>query len=238
MTERSGAADERPSWRLALAPGEHHDFSHQPGWWDAREFQAVARAGDDMPRLRASLILAFPPLPDGSRVLDIAAGTGTLATLLARYYPDVRFTLLDANPAALRHAERKLRAAHPDVDFSLLTESIDPFASDPLPGGPFRLATSSIALHDIAPPAGPDDAAGQARHHQAHVSLLGRVHAALEPGGHFIYADAMRPRFRVAEHLAALHEAGFTEVDCAYVVGRLLVCGGQRPVTDHPPSDV
>jgi hypothetical protein len=39
----------------------------------------------------------------------------------------------------------------------------------------------------------------------------------------------MRARFRVMEHLTLLAEAGFVEVDCAYVLGRMAVCGGQRP---------
>ncbi len=43
-----------------------------------------------------------------------------------------------------------------------------------------------------------------------------------------------------AEHLAALAEAGFAEVDCAYAVGRLLVCGGQRSTetADEPTASM
>jgi SAM-dependent methyltransferase len=225
----------RPSWRIALAPGEQHGFYATPGWWDLRD---IGREPDDVPRLRAALLGAFPALPDGSAVLDLGAGTGTLLTLMAGYYPGLRYTLIDANPAALDRAAEKLLALIPNaadaLALSLIAEAVDPLAEQPLPGGPYRLITSSIALHDIARPAAPDDEPGRARHAAEHAALLRRVLTAIEPGGHFVYADAMRPRFRVWEHLAALAAAGFVEVDCAYVLGRMLVCGGQRP--PPPPT--
>lgn len=215
-----------PSWRLALAPGEGHDFSRTPGWWDLRD---LGGEEDDVPALRVALLRALPPLPDGSAVLDVGAGTGTLVAMLAGFSPRLRYTLLDANEAALRRAEGKIRAVVPDAAISVVDEAVDPLDLRPLPGGPYRLVASSIALHDIARPAAPDDEAGRARHGAEHLSLLRRVYGALEPGGHLVYGDAMRPRFRVMEHLAALGAVGFEEVDCAYVRGRLAVCGGRRP---------
>lgn len=221
------------SWRRALAPGESHGFAATPGWWDLRD---VGRHEDDVPGARAALLHALPPLPDGSAVLDLGGGTGTLLARLAVYYPHLRYTLLDANPAALARAKEKLRAVVPEIAVTLLAEPVEPLAPDPLPGGPYQLVTSSIAIHDIARPAAPDDEAGRERHVAEHRSLLRRILGALAPGGHLVYADAMRPRFRVAEHLALLGDAGFDEVDCAYVVGRLLVCGGQRPAAGRLPT--
>ena len=225
-TERPPSEVAPDSWRRALAPGEHHGFSANAGWWDARD---LAPDVEDVPRLRAALVRALPPLPPVSAVLDVGAGTGTLVLLLAGFHPTLRYTLLDANPAALDRAARKLAAAFPRLDVEYRTEQVDPLADGPLGHGAYRLVTSSIALHDIARPAAPDDEAGRERHRREHVGLLRRIWSSLEPGGHLVYADAMRQRFRVAEHLAALAEAGFGEVDCAYAVGRFLVCGGQRP---------
>ncbi len=218
------------SWRRALAPGEAHGFSRTPGWWDLREVFAEA---DDAARLRAALLHALPPLPDGAAVLDLGAGTGTLLADLARHYPRLRYVLLDPNPAALARAAEKLAVVVPAAEVSLIAEAADPSDPAPLPGGPYRLVTSSLALHDIARPAEPRDAAGRERHAVVHRSLLRRVLGALEPGGHLVYADALRPRFRVWEHLTLLAEAGFVEVDCAYVLGRFGVFGGQAPVSPN-----
>lgn len=221
-----GTTGSSASWRAALAPGEGHDFSRTPGWWDLRD---LGGEEDDVPRFRAALLRALPPLPDGSTVLDVGAGTGTLAAELVRFYPRLHHTLLDANDAALRRAEEKMRAAEPDAAVSLMPASVDPLDLAPLPGGPYRLVVSSIALHDVAPPAAAAEAPGRERHAAAHVSLLRRIYGALEPGGHLIYGHAVRPRFRVMEHLASLSAAGFDEVDCAYARGRLAVCGGRQP---------
>jgi len=223
------------SWRMALAPGERHDFYRFPGWWDLHEDHG---GEDDLPRLRKALLWAFPPLPDGAAVLDVGAGTGTLLTLLVPHYPRLRYALLDPNPAALARAAAKLSAVAPEADVSLIAEAVDPADRAPLPGGPYRLVTSSLALHDIARPAEPGDEEGRQRHATLHRSLLRRVLGALEPGGHLIYADAMRPWFRAWEHLAALRDAGFVDVDCAYLLGRFAVFGGQAPVTpDRPAPD-
>lgn len=220
------------SWRRALAPGEHHRFSQTPGWWDLRE---IFRQEDDVPRLRAALLHAYPPLPEGAAVLDVGAGTGSLMAGLLAAYPRLRVVLLDSNPAALQRAIEKLAAVAPAADVSVIAEPVDPRANTPQAGGPFRLVTSSLALHDIVRPAEPGDEPGRARHAADHRALLRRLLGALEPGGHLVYADTIRPGFRVWEHLAALHDAGFAEVDCAYLLGRLGVFGGQAPASAATP---
>lgn len=214
------------SWRLGLAPGERHGFWDTPGWWDARNLR---RDEEDLPALRMNLIWALPPLPDGCRILDLGAGTGNLVLTLASFYPHVLYTLIDGSQAALTRAEEKLSRDAPTTRVTYRAESVDPASLDPLVAEPCRLVVSTIALHDIVPPAAPEDAEGRARHRLMHVTLLQRVLATLESGGHFIYADAMRPRFRVVEHLDTLRDAGFVEVDAVHVIGRFVICGGQRP---------
>jgi SAM-dependent methyltransferase len=224
-----GRAQVTGSWRQALLPGERHGFWENPGWYDARALRAEDEH-DDLPAMRAAIVRALPPLRSDGKVLDLGAGTGALTLLLAPLYPHLSYSLLDGREAALDRAAAQLRAAEPDLHVTILAGIVDPVADTPLPAGPYQLVTSSIALHDFARPAPPADADGRVRHHTEHVALLRRIWMTLEPGGHFIYGDAMRAGFRVAEHLATLAEAGFLEVDCAYVAGRLLVCGGQRPL--------
>jgi SAM-dependent methyltransferase len=167
-------------------------------------------------------------LPPGSSVLDLGGGTGSLIDLLAEFYPHLSYTLVDPNPAALARASEKLAKSHPNLSLELVLESIQPESAAPLAGGSFSLAISTISLHDIVRPAAIDDLDGRADHRRRHVALLRRVLDSLAPGGHFIYADAMHPGFRVTEHLDTLREAGFVDVDAADVRGRHLVCGGLR----------
>ena len=55
------------------------------------------------------------PLRPGYRVLDIGYGTGTLATLIKRFHPDVEVVGIDPDPKALARARRKAAnaAVHP-----------------------------------------------------------------------------------------------------------------------------
>lgn len=150
---------EHPSWRLALAPGQSHGFSANPGWWTIR---STRREIEDPRVLQHRLLLALPPLRPGGAVVDLGAGTGTFVSRLAAYHPRVRYTLIDPNADALARASKKLTAAHPGLDVAFVAEPVAPDAESPLPGAPYQLATSTIALHDIVRPAGADDPAGQA----------------------------------------------------------------------------
>jgi hypothetical protein len=68
-------------------------------------------------------------------------------------------------------------------------------------GGPFDLAVSAIALHNLRDP-------------EKIFSCYRTIHDLLEPGGSFLNCD----RFveGVEPHLAALREAGFARVDCPW----------------------
>jgi tRNA (cmo5U34)-methyltransferase len=111
----------------------------------------------------SALDLAARPL---ERVLDLGAGTGLLSAGIAAAHPAVRLTLLDGAPAMLEQAKRLLgdRASTICADLE-----------DPLPAGPWDAVVSALAIHHVADPAKRD--------------LLGRVHAALTPGGLFVNAE-------------------------------------------------
>lgn len=188
-----------------------------------------------------ALGLAQRPL---RRVLDLGAGTGLLAAMVARAHPGAGLVLLDGAGEMLGQARERLgdrRATYVTADLG-----------DPLPGGPWDAVISALAIHHL------DDAGKR--------DLFARVHDALAPGGMFVNAeqilgptpelDAVYLRRHradalalgateaewgaalarmdhdrcatVADQLAWLAEAGFTEVDAPWRSGRFAVLAGRR----------
>ena len=62
-------------------------------------------------------LLAQANLQAGQRVLDLACGSGTMATLIKRRYPQVSVTGLDADPEILALARAKAQGAEVDIHF-------------------------------------------------------------------------------------------------------------------------
>lgn len=177
------------------------------------------------------------------QVLDLGAGTGLFAALLAARYPDARLHLLDASQGMLEVARARF-AGHPSISFAL-----GDMASEEL-GGPWDLVISALAIHHL------DDPAKQA--------LFARIRAALRPGGLFVNAEQVLgptpqaearyarlwleqvraggvPEAEIAkarermqhdrcatldDQLRWLREAGFAEVDCSFKAWRFAVLSG------------
>src|ERR671937_2229331 len=95
----------------ALSPRKQHAlelFAGLPRAYD--RMGAVLSFGQD-PRWRCALIQAVDPRP-GQRVLDVATGTGLVATALARRGAEV--VALDQSEDMLAGAQARL-AKHPDL---------------------------------------------------------------------------------------------------------------------------
>ena len=106
-----------------------------------------------------------------SSVLDLGTGTGeTLATVLARH-PGAAAVGVDESEAMLGAARRRLADARVELRVADL--------SDPLPGGPYDLVVSALAIHHLG---GSDKAA-----------LFARIAGALGPGGRFVLGDVVVP---------------------------------------------
>jgi tRNA (cmo5U34)-methyltransferase len=188
-----------------------------------------------------ALGLAARPL---RRVLDLGAGTGLLAAMVAHAHPDAELVLLDGATGMLEQARERL-----GDDASYVTADL----RDRLPAGPWDAVVSALAIHHLDDPGKRD--------------LFARVHGALAPGGVFVNAeqvlgatpalDAVYERrhhdaalrlgttaqewaatlermahdrcARVEDQLAWLRDAGFADVDAPWRDGRFAVLAARRP---------
>jgi hypothetical protein len=131
-------------------------------------------------------------------------------------------TLLDADEENIERAEKKIgKGGTAPVP---LHYRIDPDApAQSLPGAPYALAISSTTFGGISGEES-TDAVFRARLS----NLLRMVHHSLEDGGCLIYGDFLSHGLGVREHLILLDEAGFTDAECVWRDGDLVVVGGQR----------
>lgn len=181
------------------------------------------------------------------RILDVGAGTGLLAGLVARRHPGARLTLLDFSEEMLARAARRFDGAPTPVEIR-----VGDYSSAPL-GGPWDAVVSALSIHHL-----PDEEKRR---------LYGRILEALAPGGIFVDADnvlaedpAVQARDRaawiaairrsglpeaeleaalertkvdvlapLALQLGWLRELGYAEVDCAYKWRHFAVFSGRRP---------
>lgn len=107
---------------------------------------------------------------DGMSVLDVGAGTGTLAALVNERHPGARVTGLDADPAMLERARSKAPLAAFDEGMSYAL---------PYPDESFDRVLSSLFFHHLRP----EDKA----------RTLAEIHRVLRPGGELHVADWGRP---------------------------------------------
>src|SRR5262245_46543685 len=151
-------------------------------------------------------------LTGNERLLDIGCGSGTLLAEVKRRFPGVAATGIDADPAILRLAERRLTQLGYRADLLVTRAEALPF-----PDTSFEVAVSTLVFHHLPT---------QAKH-----GALREIYRVLRPAGRFLLVDfGARPRpivpwwqrlFEHAEHLedhvhgrlhAFVTQAGFVNV--------------------------
>lgn len=140
-------------------------------------------------------------LARGIRVADVGCGSGTVAILIARAFPESDVTGFDVSDDALRVA-RSRAGSTPNVTFAKYRAEAIPL--DP----PFELVTAFDAIHDLADP----------------LAGLARIREALAPDGRFLM---MEPN--VSSDLEDnLHDIGalFYGVSALHCMTQSLAVGG------------
>jgi ubiquinone/menaquinone biosynthesis C-methylase UbiE len=160
----------------------------------------VARDPERRPRLQQMLEMAPFPRAAAIEVLDVGAGYGAVSEEVLKRFPNARVTLQDYSQPMLAEAQRRL-APHAARLTYVTADLTDP-AWPQAVGGPFDLAVSAIALHNLRDPA-------------TIFACYRAIHDLLRPDGRFLDYDLF---FAGAEgHIAELKKVGFASVECAWV---------------------
>ena len=186
-------------------PSEAHDRPSSPHDWHSADYVAewIARdaARDPVRRLRLREMLAAAPFaPEAAiAVLDVGAGYGAVTEELLKLFPAAEVTLQDYSQPMLAEARRRL-AAHARQLQHAVCDLAD--ASWPRQvGGPFDLAISAIALHNL-------------RNNEKIFACYSAIHELLRPGGWFLDCDLFFDG--VEPHLEAMRKVGFAPVECRW----------------------
>jgi len=156
-------------------------------------------------------LLEQAALRSGYRVLDIGCGTGTLAILSKRLYPDVAIVGIDPDPKALARARRKASRASVSIQFD------QGFGDElPYPEGSFDRVLSSFMFHHL--PSAEKDKTLQAV--QRVLKPQGTFHMldfeGPEAGSHGVLSHLLHSSKRLKENaesqvLSLMRQAGFSD---------------------------
>ena len=177
----------------------HHDWHSEQyvSDWIAHD---VARDPERRPRLQEMLEMAPFPRDAAIEVLDVGAGYGAVTEEVLKRFPNARVTLQDYSEPMLAEARRRL-ARHAAWLTYVTADLTDP-AWPQAVAGPFDLAVSAIALHNLRDP-------------PKIFACYRAIHDLLRPEGRFLDYDLF---FAGAEgHIAELKQVGCASVECAWV---------------------
>lgn len=195
-------------------------FTIFPHDWHSTEYVAewitrdTARDPERRPLLRQMLSFAPFPREAALEVLDVGAGYGVVSEEVLQAFPAARITLQDYSQPMLDRARQRLAGQSDQLRY-VLCDLVDGSWSKQV-GGPFDLAVSAIALHNL-------------RDFGKIFACYRAIHDLLKPDGSFLNSDRLVEG--VEPHLAALREAGFERVECPWQEPPRAILVAKR--TDH-----
>jgi trans-aconitate methyltransferase len=180
---------------FTLVPHDWHSTDYVSEWIT----RDAARDRERRPLLQQ--MLSFAPFSHEAavEVLDVGAGYGVVSEEVLQAFPAARITLQDYSRPMLDRARQRLADHSGQLNY-VICDLRDPSWPQQV-GGPFDLAVSAIAIHNLRDP-------------EKIFASYRAIHDLLKPGSCFLDCD----RFieGVELHLAALREAGFGRVECSW----------------------
>lgn len=183
--------------------GSHHDW-HSPKYVEQWISKDVTRDEERRPFFREM----FACLPFGHKealsVLDVGGGYGVVTEEVLKFFPNSRVTLQDYSAVMFDHARRSLAPYNDRTTFvqsDLAREWTEAL------GGPFDLAVSAIAIHNL-------------REASLIAKVYDEVYTVLKSKGVFLNMDFMFTG-GIDTHMKWLKEFGFARVVSRWYDGRL-----------------
>jgi ubiquinone/menaquinone biosynthesis C-methylase UbiE len=194
-------------------PYEPHDW-HSPSYvedWIARD---LTRDAERRTRLR-EMFGAAPLARDAAiAVLDVGGGYGVVSEEVLALFPRARVTLQDYSQPMLDAARRRLAQYRQRVGY-VVADLRDP-AWTVAVGGPFDLAVSAIAIHNL-------------RRLDLIAQCYRGIARVLKPGALFLDYDLFDLIGGVAAQTESLKAAGFAAVDCLWQEGGRAILAATAP---------
>jgi SAM-dependent methyltransferase len=211
------------------APWEH------PDWYDLHD-TAWTAGSEREPEHYRELLLALPPLDREDHLVDVGAGTGKLACLIAHGYPRLgRVTLLEPNAEKLERAVTRVREILPGSSVEAAPHGVG--EGRPPVVREATVATVGSVFMPMLELRGGSLADGL---HWLRASL-GEIYAMLRPGG-WLYVletlavpwvggtlDDPARRLTMAELSAEITRADFEALECVYRFRDRVTFRARRP---------
>jgi ubiquinone/menaquinone biosynthesis C-methylase UbiE len=178
-----------------------HDWhsSDYVDWWITRD---RGRDAERRQRLRDMLAHAGFAADAEFAVLDVGGGYGVVSEEVLATFARARVTLQDYSEPMLAEARQRL-AAHGARTSFVLADLTDPRWTSEV-GGPFDLAVSAIAIHNL-------------RDLGAITDCYRGIAGVMKPGGLFLDYDLFFEQIGgIEHHLKLLRDCGFARVDCLW----------------------